>query len=1446
MSLKRILMSLALVGASLPALAANVDLPAQETAARLLDNSRDGLRMSWSYDQLQSMDVVTPQGTFTELSIPGVGSSQDVGEPMVPVSSRLVSVPLGATVSAFAVQFESTDYKLSDLGVTSPLMPAQAPVFKNQTPEEIPFAYDQAAYSQRVAFSNQPIVKVEDLGILRGVRMCRVSVEPVQYDPASGSMRVFSEVELQVDYTNSDWDATNELRARTFSPYFEAVYQKSLLNYNLDLPSRDLLTNYPVSYLIIYDPMFEAQLEPFIEWKTQKGFKVIATSTDVTGTTTTSIASYIEDLWDAGTPSNPAPSFILYVGDTDQIPTYYTDGHYTDLYYARLEGSDYMPEIYQARFSAQTTAQLQPQIDKTLEYERYEMPDPSYLNEVVMIAGYDTGYGQSHGNGQINYGTGNYFNAAHGITSHTHLYPQSGSDAAAIVSEVSDGCAFVNYTAHGSTTSWSDPSFTISDINGLSNAHQYPTAVGNCCVTNSFNVGTCFGEAWLRAENKGAIGYIGGSDNTSWNEDFWWGVGPGASSNIGEYPDFNDFGIGAYDGMFHENGESFNEWCMTQGAMVVTGNLAVEEAGSSQTQYYWEIYCLMGDPSLSTYITVPETNTVSLPSNLLSGVNTCSVSADAYSFVGLTMDGELIASGLVPSNGTLNMSWSETLLPGTATFVVTRQNRQPIITDVDVIPSSGPYVALNEYSPVSANYGELVDLSVEIENIGSSSSTSTTGTLSTEDGYASVSDGSESFGTMSAGAVINRSDAFSVQLASNIPDQHVLSLDLDLAGSGEVWETGMNLTINAPEMALPTPSVIDGDNGRLDPNETLTLRLPVTNNGHAASPAGSITLNAPSGYISIGTATLSLPVIAAGATYNADFQITVGSAPIGTPVTFYATTDEGAYDVSNDWTYSIGLIVEDWESGDFESFDWTFADDADWFLTTSAPYEGVYCAQSGDITDYEASTFSVTATVAADGELSFLYKVSSEATYDKLRFYIDSEEQDAWSGEIGWTEAVYEVEAGSHTFTWSYTKDVNQADGSDCAWVDYIIFPGLGEPSHPTMSVNPTSLAVTIPSNTTDTATLTVSNTGEANLEWSTTVVIDNPVLSTSESIKLPKGVENPRPSRASGTDDAFGYTWADSNEPGGPVYDWVEIDGSGIELEVGDDTNVTDLPLGFTFSFYGNDYTTLNVCTNGFASFTSTGTHYSNGDIYSADEPNNLLAVCWDDMDPTEGGNLYYLQDSANGRFIVEWDQIPHYSSGEIFKFELILYDTGEIIYQYHTIGLDNSCTIGIENADGTDGAEVINTVTGYVEAGLAIRFATEDPTPPWMTLDPTSGTVVPGSSDLLTVSFDTTDMVEGVYYGTIYVQGNDPANLQQAVPVTLTVGPDYLDSPVIHIVEGTFGLFLTWEAVEGATSYQIWRTANDGYSGFTLIGTTPSTAYSIGSVLSGQKYFYKVVAVN
>jgi len=642
--------------------------------------------------QIEAMDVKTKGGDFTRLIIPGYHTSKEAGQPELPKMNRLINVPFGAGASIVIDRVNTRTIKLADYGITNLVMPAQPTVSKSADIENLEFHFDAAAYQMSVAKAAAEQVMVTDMGTMRAMQMARLEVAPVEYLPLSGELRITESIDFRVVFSGQDEKAASDLYAATYSPFFTHLYDQIAGNEDLDKNFQD---NYPdrvadqVTMVIVTPPAFASQLSDFVAWKTERGFKVITavTGTPEVGSTTSSIRTYLHGLYNDATVENPAPSFVIFVGDVEQMPTFQESGDATDRPYCAVDG-DLVPDMLYGRFSATNPSQLQAILDKTMMYDQYTMPDPSYLDEVVMIAGVDSGYAPTHGNGQINYGTEHYFNEAHGITSYTYLYPASdgASVPAQVVGFADRGVGFINYTAHGSQTSWADPSFTQSNINGLNNEGKYLLAIGNCCLTSTYDYGECFGETWLRAENKGAIGYIGGSNSTYWDEDYWWGVGFHSSSQINgtAYP-VESTGIGAYDGLFHEHGEVADQHYVTNDAIVFAGNLAVMESGSTRTTYYWNIYNLMGDPSISTYLGVPTANNVTLPSTIYNTATSVTVEADAGSYVGLTQGGVLVGSGTVTVSGSLDVELSQPLIPGTPLrAVVMAQSKVPHMVDIPV------------------------------------------------------------------------------------------------------------------------------------------------------------------------------------------------------------------------------------------------------------------------------------------------------------------------------------------------------------------------------------------------------------------------------------------------------------------------------------------------------------------------------------------------------------------------------------------------------------------------------------------------------------------------------------------------------------------------------------------------------------------------------------------
>ncbi|MCP4709159.1 MAG: T9SS type A sorting domain-containing protein [Planctomycetes bacterium] len=1033
---------------------------AAETSLQTTQSTMTELNLINSLAGMDSREIQTDQGVFTELLIAGYGHNNDIGQPQLPVLHKLIELPQGAEIEVNVIDYDLQEYNLGSLNIAHPLLPVQPPRPKNQ--QSFEFQYDPAAYQQDV-YSPQELVTVDVVGNLRGLRLGRLNIAPIQYNPVRNTINVFSNIEVEIYFSGADIVQTEWEKLRTSSPYFNFL-AGLVLNYQPVDPgqARDTITQYPVKYVIVSDPMFSEALQPFIEWKRKKGFYVIEAYTDQpeVGNSTTSIKSYLQGLYDQGTPDDPCPSFVLFVGDINQVPSFsgQSGSHVTDLHFCEYNG-DYLPEMYYGRFSANNLVELQPQIDKTLEYEQYLMPDPSFLNEVVMISGVDAGHAPTWGNGQINYGTTYYFNEEHGITSHTYLYPESGSSDAAIIQDVSDGVAFANYTAHGSSSGWADPTFSISDVAGLQNQSQYPLMIGNACLTNKFDVSICFGEALLRAENKGAIGYIGASNNSYWDEDYYWGVGVGP---ILANPTYEQTGLGAYDRTFHDHGEPESDWYVTQDGMIFAGNLAVTEGSPSSMDYYWEMYHLMGDPSVMIYFSQPPAMSPVYNSMLPLGIDEFTVTTEPGAYVAVSMDGELHGAGLADESGQAELIIDPFLVPGIADVVITKQNWQPYVGTVVIASPDGAYLLYSNHEiddllgngNDQADYGESILLDLTLENFGNETALDVIAVLSTADSYVTISDDTANFESVPAGETVTQLGAFAFDIADDVPDQHQVQFELEVSGTyRDIWNSTFFVTINAPHFTIGLLSIDDAEggdgDGRLDAGETVDLIIPTTNDGHAISPVAAAVIACSDEYISVVSGTFGFAEIEVDATEYAIFTIEVSpDAPIGHPVFFAYQVTAGSYEASTEFSTAVGLIIEDFETGDFSRYPWEHGGSAEWAIVSQEPYEGVYAAQSGVIGHNLTTELSIILAVTVETDISFYRKVSSEDGYDFLNFYIDGAAQDQWSGEMAWSEVSYVVTPGNHTFTWTYEKDGSVSDGSDAGWIDYIILPPFG-PSIP-------------------------------------------------------------------------------------------------------------------------------------------------------------------------------------------------------------------------------------------------------------------------------------------------------------------------------------------------------------------------------------------------------------
>ena len=1052
---------------------------------RIVSNTDNQITFTVSTGELTTENVTMEEGTFTRLGLDGCAASVDnVGKPELPIMVKTIEIPVCGEVHVTATAGRVRTLTAEEAGITHTVYPTQ-PLYHKSYMGDRTFVKDEATYNTNADYK-MPLATVTKAGISRDVNMADIRICPVQVNPVTNAVTIYDDITITVTYDNVNMAATRELKLKYGSSEFGRPAQ--LINRIESAQIRDALSTRPVKMLIIANSMFEGQLDAFANWKRRKGFLVEIAYTGTIGTTTTAIKNYITTLFNNATDANPAPTYVLLVGDQAQIPTYSTQvsgmtSHVTDLYYFTILGNDNVPDCYWGRFSAQTVAQLTPQIDKTMKYESLSMGgNAEYLDRCLLVAGNDGGssgdYGYSHANPAMHYFEDNY-SATFFTTTDSYYNPHASSDDATIRTKLSNGTGYANYSAHCSSAGWADPSFTTSHISSLNNTGKYGFMVGNCCQSNKFEETECFGEALLRASNKGAVGYIGGTDYTYWDHDYYWAVGMRTGNlstsctncNLTTY-DANN--LGAYDKMCHTHGEAFTNWNVTQGSINYAGNMAVQSkygASDNYVKYYWEIYELMGDPSVMPWLGQPDNMTIRVdnvaPINntieVIDGTTTIAVSTGApYSYVALTHNLTLITATLTDGNGNCTLTFPALNAGDTYELAASAQNYATTFTTINVLAGEGARVVITDVAVTNdaqAVANAQLTLDVTIENRFPDAATNTVINAATTSNQITLTDATETVGTVNSGATLNLTASFALNVSNAISDGDIATIEFTVSylsqGSAETTTYTYDLVLVDALLAYVSDSyTISGGNNDniINPGETVTLSIVDENVGHATAQNVLSELSTYYNLTPIANNVVNLGAVNAQAQCTSAFTINIGNdVPDGTLVPFfhhiYSTTNAALTRVDTVWLL-VGEVsaTETWESGDMNQFAWTTSESYPWTVVNSGAYAGTYCARSGNY-HVESSNSELELTINAPiaGEVSYYSKVSSESNYDFFRFYLDGVQMEQRSGNGSWVFSSWPIEAGTHTLKFTYEKDYSQNSYSDYAWVDNITFPMGGE-----------------------------------------------------------------------------------------------------------------------------------------------------------------------------------------------------------------------------------------------------------------------------------------------------------------------------------------------------------------------------------------------------------------
>lgn len=393
------------------------------------------------------------------------------------------------------------------------------------------------------------------------------------------------------------------------------------------------------------------------------------------------------------------------------------------------------------------------------------------------------------------------------------------------------------------------------------------------------------------------------------------------------------------------------------------------------------------------------------------------------------------------------------LLTGVVDEIVENQSIKVKVKDYNTICSTKVYQLAIEgveiiYEVVSGDddiieFGEEFSMNLNLHNLYNELLGEGTLTFRSSDPNLVIQDSIVELSSLPADGSMSLTDVFAISVLNTVENGHIAYCDLVYATEQNAWTRHINLVLNAPVLQINTVSVLDGENGILEPGETAQLVVTFQNSGGAKLNNLIATLNCDNSDLQIVDGEDNVAILSQNGIWQANFQVYFSENAEPLQILELQLSVLAANDFSFNKVVPLitSLNLENFETSNFDLFDWETSGTAEWFITSDPVYEGSYSARSGAMGDNGNSVLSLPYDVAYSDTISFYFKVSSENNYDFLKFLINSELQQQWSGEVDWTHVVYSVSSGSQLFSWRYEKDYSVSNGLDCALIDYIILP---------------------------------------------------------------------------------------------------------------------------------------------------------------------------------------------------------------------------------------------------------------------------------------------------------------------------------------------------------------------------------------------------------------------
>jgi len=846
----------------------------------VISSDIESTSLKFSLDGFYKHEVITPNGIAFKLSVDKCAPLLIEGAPDLCLLASSIIIPDKNKMEIKVISSKFIEYENYSIS------PSKGSILRSLNPDSIPFVYGKE-YSQN-RFFPEKLAELREPYILRDFRGQTVLIYPFQYNPVTKVLRVYHDIVVEVSSTKES--GTNEkqrLNQNTKIDFdFNNIYSHHFINYDFTGQKYDPVEEEGRMLVISYSEYMD-EMQPFVEWKNQKGILTEMVDINDIGNNINSITNYVAEKY-----FNDGLKFVLLVGDythiTSPIVTQYNldNSGGADNLYGYIEGDDHYSEVIVGRFSAESEEDVITQVERTINYEKNLDETDTWLNKGLGIGSDDP---------MVNYQ--GYHDWDHireliraDLLDYTYVFvdefydgTKGGEDepgdptAQMLIDKFNEGIGIIVYSGHAGQSVLGTTGFSVNHSSQLSNTGMLPHIWVLGCNPGEFNSGYCLAESLARAQHNnqpaGAVTSFMSSTSQMWDPPYR----------------AEEETVDILTEQKHIK--------RTAGALAINGCMEMNDY-FGEAGWGWfttDTWIFFGDPSLLVRTDIPETMTlsnyeISVGVPFIANVSSSETPVEGAR-VCITQNDKIFYS-LTDVSG--NVTINHELLPGIGKICVTAYNKITIFNNVEINSPEGAYVVYNsfELNDVSGNndgildYGEDVFLSLAVKNVGIESAENVMVTISTDDEYITFIDDQEIYGSIAPQEIISIDNGFEFELAENVPDEHIILFVLTASDGTDSWESYFSITAHSPILDLM--EVIVPENKGFDPGETIDISLIIENSGssEAFNVLGELSSLDP--YITINTLSQQYGNIQGEEFIEKSFSIT---SDINTPAGHFVNFD---------------------------------------------------------------------------------------------------------------------------------------------------------------------------------------------------------------------------------------------------------------------------------------------------------------------------------------------------------------------------------------------------------------------------------------------------------------------------------------------------------------------------------------------------------------------------